>query len=732
MAVTKISSDKSRFTTALGTPAFGLDVGDDTALADGLTVDFGAFLVATGVGSPGAFLQETGAWTVLVNGSIVSQQSMGIFLLSGNPASSSITIGVDGEVGGTDGIGADSPATIKNSGIVFGTDSGIQLASTGKNTITNVAGAIIIGGTRSIWDQTDLSDDIVTNAGTLVGNVDLGGGNDAFTNSKMLETVVDVDLGAGNDTLTNSGILGLVQLGDGINSATNSGQVSSIEGGKDKDTFKNTNEILGSVILGEGINSLTNSGTIHLQVTAGAGSDTITNSGRIENPSIPGAAVILGGGDNKLTNSGFIGGTKNESVTAGAGNDTIINTGLIEFKVALGEGLNTLSNSGNGQIENVTAGAGNDKVINTGLIEFNVELGEGSNTLTNSGKGQIGFVIAGSGNDIVTNSGTIGQMILGKGDDKLTNSGNIGIIDMGDGDDVVVNTGTVFTLNPINLGVGNDTFTGGAKNDLVFGGAGDDVVKLGAGNDAFSTGATDNSVDGNDFLDGGTGVDVLVITGTDNTTVNLDTVEHDLAAFGFTTKVAKNTLASATLGTDVFTGFEGVHGSLGGNTIYGSAIANNLTGAWGVDLLVGLAGNDTLVGDDEQDHLSGGLGRDVLTGNFELGSGGDADRFLYAAITESGTTKATRDLITDFEDGLDEIWLNPIDANTKNGTTDDQFTFIGNNALFTGAAGQLRTYWTANGHIVEGDVNGDKKADFSIEVFDPLHAIAFDQGDFVL
>jgi hypothetical protein len=92
---------------------------------------------------------------------------------------------------------------------------------------------------------------------------------------------------------------------------------------------------------------------------------------------------------------------------------------------------------------------------------------------------------------------------------------------------------------------------------------------------------------------------------------------------------------------------------------------------------------------------------------------------------KAGRTKATRDLITDFEDGLDEIWLNPIDANTKNGTTNDPldaFTFIGNNVVFTGTPGQLRTYWTANGHIVEGDVNGDKKADFSIEILDPTHA----------
>ena len=45
------------------------------------------------------------------------------------------------------------------------------------------------------------------------------------------------------------------------------------------------------------------------------------------------------------------------------------------------------------------------------------------------------------------------------------------------------------------------------------------------------------------------------------------------------------------------------------------------------------------------------------------------------------------------------------------------------NVLFSGVAGQLRSYWTASGHIIEGDVNGDAKADFSIELIDPTHAI---------
>jgi Ca2+-binding RTX toxin-like protein len=59
---------------------------------------------------------------------------------------------------------------------------------------------------------------------------------------------------------------------------------------------------------------------------------------------------------------------------------------------------------------------------------------------------------------------------------------------------------------------GDDILIGGAGNDELHGGTGDDVLNGGAGND-FLYGEADNDIlygfDGNDFLDGGTGNDVL-------------------------------------------------------------------------------------------------------------------------------------------------------------------------------------------------------------------------------
>ena len=69
---------------------------------------------------------------------------------------------------------------------------------------------------------------------------------------------------------------------------------------------------------------------------------------------------------------------------------------------------------------------------------------------------------------------------------------------------------------------------------------------------------------------------------------------------------------------------------------------------------------------------------------------------------------------------------------TKNDVTNNEFDFIGINEKFSGAAGELRAYWTATGQIVEGDTDGNGLADFSIEIYDPLHAITLTKDDFIL
>jgi Ca2+-binding RTX toxin-like protein len=201
---------------------------------------------------------------------------------------------------------------------------------------------------------------------------------------------------------------------------------------------------------------------------------------------------------------------------------------------------------------------------------------------------------------------------------------------------------------------------------------------------------------------------------------------------------------------DKITNFENADGGLGEDVIYGSAGANRLFGNAGDDHLFGFGGNDTLFGGTDEDSLSGGAGndrlfgedgadtliggagKDELTGGSFSGSGdGFVDTFKFTAITDSGLTNATRDTIFDFEDGFDKIDLSDIDANTTIVGNDTFSTTIATNDSF-GGAGELRAITVASGWIIEGNVNGDTNADFSILVADAAHSIVWTDADFVL
>ena len=111
-----------------------------------------------------------------------------------------------------------------------------------------------------------------------------------------------------------------------------------------------------------------------------------------------------------------------------------------------------------------------------------------------------------------------------------------------------------------------------------------------------------------------------------------------------------------------------------------------------------------------------------------LTGGTGADTFIFVTTTESPSTAAGRDLITDFSHAQgDRIDLSLIDANA--GAAGDQaFTYLGAGA-FTGVAGQLHTWYDGGKTIVSGDTNGDKLADFAIALTGILSPVA---GDFVL
>jgi Ca2+-binding RTX toxin-like protein len=212
---------------------------------------------------------------------------------------------------------------------------------------------------------------------------------------------------------------------------------------------------------------------------------------------------------------------------------------------------------------------------------------------------------------------------------------------------------------------GNDTLDGGEAHDFLTGGRGNDVLHGGADNDLLWGNA------GNDTLDGGTGADVLAGG------AGVDTADYS-ASFAAVT-------------VDLSTG-TGHGGDAEGDRLYS------------IENVIGSAFDDTLIAGTAGNRLVGGAG---------------ADTFVFKTIADSPL--GAPDTIADFSSAqFDQIDLSAIDANS-NVAGDQAFFYIGADA-FSHTAGELRF---AN-HLLQGDVNGDGVADFSIRVnADSLEATDF-------
>lgn len=564
--------------------------------------------------------------------------------------------------------GGQNTVTVASSGQVASTGNGIVSFGALSTVVNNglvtagLVGIKVFGGGNSVVNSGTItgatgivgaSDETAVGPGTASGHVLNRGVIEVAAGSLTLPGArIDV---AGNYLVENQGTLqggteGVRMSGSG-NTLANSGSISAAANG---------------VIVKSGagdVNAITNSGDILVRHTVGGlfvpvevaiqdadGSAHVTNSGHIAVDPTFCTAVSLGNGVDTLENLalGIISGDVDMGGTTDTSADTVANAGSIDGSIAMGAGADTVTNSGHvGGSINMGAGTFNDVLVNSGLID--------------------------------------GAVAMGNGDDAVDNS-----------------TGRI--SGNVNLGAGNDVYTGGTGGDRVIGAAGNDAIDLADGNDLFLAAGSD----GNDDVDGGAGIDTYSAAQL-STAVTID--------------LASGTATGADVGADVLLGFEQLIGGSAGDTLTGDDGANRIDGGGGSDFLDGGAGIDRLIGGIGQDVLNGGDGRDVLTGGSLAGSI-EADTFQFAAITDSGLTAATRDVITDFTDhgsaaapfapGADRIDLHLIDANT--GVAGNQvFSFIGT-AAFSGVAGELRYVQNGNAVIVSGDTNGDARADFSIQI----------------
>ena len=222
---------------------------------------------------------------------------------------------------------------------------------------------------------------------------------------------------------------------------------------------------------------------------------------------------------------------------------------------------------------------------------------------------------------------------------------------------------------------GDDDLSGGNDDDYLTGEDGKDTISGDAGNDRINGGADA------DVLIGGSGTDSLL---------------YEASDAGVTVDLAANTATGGHATGDTITGFENVAGSQHADILRGNDAHNDLGGGNGADVLVGRGGNDELFGEAGADDLRGGAGEDFFLGGNgadTMSGGDDGDFFAYFAITDSGTAAGARDIITDFEQGLDIIDIAQIDANPGT-VTEDAFAFIGTDSFSNGTAGEVRYFFS--------------------------------------
>lgn len=390
-------------------------------------------------------------------------------------------------------------------------------------------------------------------------------------------------------------------------------------------------------------------------------------------------------------------GENGNDTLAGGGGDDILHLDAGDDYASGGSGTDTLL--GGGGKDMLLGDSGDDDIrFDQGSTAYG---GTGDDLLAN-------FFHAGGG--VSTVSGDAGDDVLG-GD-----VGARGHYDGGAGEDMIYYYGTEDSSVTINLLTGRGG--GDAAGDTYYriedaqGTFGNDIL-IGNGSVNYL-----NGIYGDDVVAGGGGGDVL--DGFDG----IDTLDYRTSPAAVQVNLTTGAAIGGDAQEDNFHSFE---------NLWGSAFSDRLVGDAGANALRGYAGNDKIVAGKGDDRVEGGDGDDVLRGDAgrdNLYGGAGKDVFLYFAASDSTAAATGRDAIHDFSHAQgDVIDLSVIDANgAKSG--DQAFRFIGAKA-FDGAAGELHVVAAGSAAVIQGDINGDRQADFAIAInYDPSHPLV--AGDFIL
>lgn len=371
-----------------------------------------------------------------------------------------------------------------------------------------------------------------------------------------------------------------------------------------------------------------------------------------------GNGIVGNAGNNRITVTGGI-----DAVDGGFGRDRL----TVDYRDATGavtgDSTSNFSEAG---------GGGRSVTITNGSIEhFTILTGVGADTIT-----------TGAGNDIIVTGRGASTVTAGQGANIIVGGANADTITALDGGNI------------IRAGTGANTVTSGGGDDLIYAGTGADTIVAGGGEDSiFLRGGADS-------VNAGAGLDYLIINYQAMTSNVSGGITGGSFATGYVGLIADLVGSSITFqGNERFR----ISTGSGDDTLTTGNGADVLRGRQGDDLFQSGGGQDNLFGGAGNDQLMGGRGTDVVTG------GAGADLFVFASVAQASTGLG-RDLIRDFQVGLDRIDLSGIDAATTLIGNQD-FDFIGS-AQFSSVAGELRY---ARG-LALGDVDGDGRADIAIEI----------------
>ncbi|WP_353228845.1 calcium-binding protein [Novosphingobium sp.] len=205
----------------------------------------------------------------------------------------------------------------------------------------------------------------------------------------------------------------------------------------------------------------------------------------------------------------------------------------------------------------------------------------------------------------------------------------------------------------------------------------------------------------------------------------------------------------------------------GAKVLYATTASPVITGGYGPHLLVGLSGNDRITAGPGKTVIQAGPGNDVIyagsgentiyagdgtdviyggtggaavfggaghaevhpgTGKMIMVAGSGQDTFVFAPGKTGGLTTTTCDVIQKFHANPGNVIdLSAFDSLLPAGGP-THLSFLGT-AAFDMHAGQLRYEAAGTGLMVFGDINGDGKADFALNL---TKLTSLSAGDFIL